>query len=134
MDAAVTGGRRFDRALVAIEALVGLAIVAAVIGKSYGPASTAAFVVCGTTAAMAGYFILRMFGALGDETLDVPPPAVDDERARLEHEKLLLLQGIKELEADAAIGKVDAEDYAHLRRKAEARALAIIRALKESDT
>ena len=45
----------------------------------------------------------------------------------------MLLQGIKELEADAGVGKVDNKDYAHLRQTAENRALEIIHQLKESD-
>jgi hypothetical protein len=122
-----------DRLIVALEAIVGIAVVVAIVGKTYGIPSTVAFVACGIAAASAGYFMVRMIGAIRDETLDVPGRVFDEEREKLEHEKLLLLQGIKEFEADAATGKVDAADYEHLRKSAEARAVEIIRALKESD-
>lgn len=127
------GGRRLDRAIVAIEALVGIGVVVAIVGKTYGLESTVSFVAVGLAAAAAGYFLVIMFGALRDETLDVPGRVFDRERERLEHEKQLLLAGIKEFEADAAQGKVDPTDYAVLRQTAEARAVEIIRALKESD-
>lgn len=125
--------RGLDRAILVIEALVGLAVVAAIIGKSYGFSSTLVFILCGLAAAFSGYVLIRMLSSLGDDTLEVTGRLDDEQRAALEHEKLLLLQGIKELEADAAVGKVDAEDYHHLRETAEARALQIIHELKESD-
>jgi hypothetical protein len=128
-----TGGRRIDRAIVIVEALIGLGVVVAIVGKSYGWASTVAFAACGVALAFTGYVLVRMVTALGDESLDAPGRVFDDERARLEHEKLLLLQGIKEFDADAATGKVDRADYDHLRRTAEARAMEIISILKESD-
>ena len=126
-------GRRFDRALIVVEALVGAGVVMLVVGKSYGPASTVLFILAGLAVAMTAVFVARLFGALGDETLDIPGKTVDDERELLEHEKQLLLAGLKEFEADAATGKVDREDYEHLRKTAEARAIQIIRTLKEAD-
>jgi hypothetical protein len=83
--------------------------------------------------AATAYFIYRGVAALSDEALDVEERALDSERLQLEQEKKILLHGIKEFEADAATGKVDAADYAILRRSAEARAVEIIRVLKESD-
>lgn len=125
--------RRIDRLIVAIEALVGIGVIVAVVGKSYGIPSTIVFALCGIAVAATGYFLVRMVGSLNDDALDVPGRVLDEERIRLEHEKLLLLQGIKEFEADAATGKVDRADYEHLRQSAEARALDIIRTLKDSD-
>jgi hypothetical protein len=132
---AVSGrrGRKLDRALVVLEALVGAGVIAAVVGRSYGPASTIVFLVGSAFAAATGWFLFRMIASLGDETLDAPDPVRDQERERLEEEKYLLLQGIKEFEADAAIGKVDAGDYEHLRKSAEARAVEIIRKIKTED-
>lgn len=128
-----TRGRFLDRSILLIEAVVGVAVVAAIIGKSYGFSSTLVFILCGLAAAFSGYVLVRMLSSLGDDTLEVTGRLEDEERAALEHEKYLLLQGIKELEADAAVGKVDAEDYQHLRETAERRALQIIHELNQSD-
>lgn len=125
--------RLADRALIVVEALVGIAVVSAIVGKTYGAAPTFVFLVCGSAAAFTAYAMIRMFGALSDRTLDVSERIEDEDREALEHEKLLLLQGIKELEADFAIGKVAPEDYDHLRRTAEHRALAIIERIKRAD-
>lgn len=125
--------RRADRALIFVEALVGLGVVAAVVGKSYGAASTVTFILTGLALAFTVVVAARMFTALKDETLDVPGRMHDLAREELEHEKLILLQGIKEFEADAAQGKVDTEDYESLRRTAEARAVEILRTLQDSD-
>lgn len=123
-----------DRALLLIEVLAGLGVVAAIIGKTYGVAPTIFFVLVGSSASFTGWAIVRAITAWNDATLDLTHQVADEERLRLEHEKLLLLQGIKELEADLGIGKVDPRDYAHLRRTAENRAIAIIQKLKEQDT
>jgi hypothetical protein len=125
---------RTDRAWVFLEALVALAVVAAVIGTSYGPAATVGFILVGTALAATAFFLSKMIGALGDEGLDVPRKKLDEDRIRLEAEKVILLQGIKEFEADAGVGKVDRADYEHLRKTAEGRALEIIRVLKDDDS
>lgn len=122
-----------DRSLVAVEVCVGVAVVAAIVGKAYGPAPTVIFLVTGVAVAFTVYVAVRMVSALSDRTLEVTGRIEDDHRAALEHEKLIILQGIKELEADAAVGKVDADDYHHLRAKSEADALRIIQALKAQD-
>lgn len=124
---------RADRAVVIIEAAVAVTVVSAVIGTTYGPSSTVGFLLVGTALAATVTFLGRMVGALRDPALDVPPERTDTEREALEAEKAVLLQGIKELEGDSGTGKVDREDYQHLRRVAEARALEIIRQLNESD-
>jgi len=116
-----------------VEAVVGVLVVGAIIGRTYGFSSTLVFLLCGLAAAFTGYTLVKAFTSLGDETLEVFGRVEDEERAALEHEKILLLQGIKELEADAGVGKVDAADYQHLRESAEARAIQIIQKLKESD-
>lgn len=125
--------RAVDRALVALEALVGLMVVGAIVGQSYGGASTVVFLSCGVATGFTGWVLVRMFQSLRDPSLELAGRLEDEERERLEHEKLLLLQGIKELEADMAVGKVDAEDYQHLRSTAEHKALQIITRLKETD-
>lgn len=125
--------RAVDRALVALEALVGLMVVGAIVGQSYGGASTVVFLSCGLATGFTGWVLVRMFQSLRDPSLELAGRLEDEERERLEHEKLLLLQGIKELEADMAVGKVDAEDYQHLRSTAEYKALQIITKLKETD-
>ena len=124
---------RADRAVVIIEAAVAVAVVSAVIGTTYGPSSTVGFLLVGTALAATVTFLGRMVGALRDPALDVPPERTDTEREALEAEKAVLLQGIKELEGDSGTGKVDREDYQHLRRVAEARALEIIQQLNDSD-
>jgi len=124
---------RTDRAWVFLEALVALAVVAAVIGTSYGPAATVGFILVGSALAATAFFLAKMIGALSDEGLDVPRKRLDEERIRLEAEKVILLHGIKEFEADAGVGKVDRADYEHLRKTAESRALEIIRVLKDDD-
>ncbi|MBI2376211.1 MAG: hypothetical protein HYV07_19615 [Deltaproteobacteria bacterium] len=130
---ATSSGRRVDRALVAFEALVALSVVAAIAGRGRDPASVIFFVLAAAATATTGWFIARMFLSLSDPALDVVGRVEDHERAQLEAEKTILLQGIKEFEADAGTGKVDDADYAHLRKTAEARALEIIRRIKSVD-
>ena len=125
--------RRPDRLIAIVEAAVGLGVVAIVVGRSYDAASTVMFVLCGLAAGMTGYFMVKMGHVLKDETLDVAGAVVDSETEALEEEKMLLLSGLKEFEADAAVGKVDADDYQHLKATAESRALHIIQSLKDRD-
>jgi hypothetical protein len=127
-------GRAVDRTILAIEAVVGVAVVAAIVGKTYGFSSTLVFILIGGAFAFTGFVLARMLSSLRDPTLEVVGRVANERRTQLEHEKLLLLQGIKELEADAAVGKVDQADYQHLRRTAEDRALQIIRQLEEEES
>ena len=128
------GPNRFgDRALVILEVVVGVAVVAAIVGKAYGPAPTVVFLLAATATAFTLYVGARMIGSLRDESLEVVGRTEDEERNALEQEKLLILQGIKELETDLATGKTDQADYTQLRRSAEARAIQIIQKLKASD-
>ena len=122
-----------DRALVIVEVVVGLAVVAAIMGKAYGAAPTAIFMLCGLAITYTGYNTYRMIASLRDPTLEIEGRVRDEEREALEYEKALLLQGIKELEADYGIGKVDEQDYATLRKTAESKALGIIARLREDD-
>jgi hypothetical protein len=57
-------------------------------------------------------------------------PGGDPERHRLEKEKDLAYAAIKEAEFDFQMGKLSPEDYALLRQKYEARALAALAALE----
>ena len=51
------------------------------------------------------------------------------ERERLEHQRALAVQGLRELEFDHEMGKLDEGDYAALKRTLEERALAAMTAL-----
>lgn len=124
---------RSDRLWIALEALVALGVVVAVIGRSYGPAATLGFILVGTMLTATVYFISRMISAPFDPGLDAPGRTLDEARIALEAEKSILLSGIKEFEADAGVGKVDRADYDALRKAAEQRAVEIIRVLKEED-
>ena len=86
--------RRGDRFIAAIEAAVGLGVVAIVVGRSYDAASTVMFVLCGLAAGWTGWVMVKMVQSLKDETLDIAAVAVDHETENLEQEKLLLLQGL----------------------------------------
>lgn len=57
-------------------------------------------------------------------------PAGNPERHRFEKEKDLAYAAIKEAEFDFEMGKLSPEDYALLRQKYEARALAALAALE----
>ncbi|MEL7369904.1 MAG: hypothetical protein AAFN74_13380, partial [Myxococcota bacterium] len=122
-----------DRALIFVEVIVGLGVVAAIMGKTYGTAPTVIFLFCGLAATYTGYNMFRMLASLGDPTLEIQGRIADERRESMEYEKKLLLQGIKELEADYAVGKVDARDYQALRNTAEAKAVDIIAELKDDD-
>jgi hypothetical protein len=56
--------------------------------------------------------------------------AKDLELERLEHERALAVQGLRELEFDHEMGKVDVADYQSLRGPLERRALAAMSALE----
>ena len=126
-------GPRSDRLLTLVQAVPPFLVAVVLVMRSSGPASAITFGILCLVLAAPAYFIYRGVAALSDEALDVEERALDSERLQLEQEKKILLHGIKEFEADAATGKVDAADYAILRRSAEARAVEIIRVLKESD-
>ncbi len=125
--------RALDRSLLLVEALVGVGVVVALVGKIYGPAPTLIFLLAGGALTFTGLAFTRGLAALRDRSLDAGERPRDERREALEEEKHLILQGIKELEADAAVGKVDPADYQHLRSTAERRALTIIGALKAID-
>lgn len=125
--------RRLDRALLGVQVLVGIGVVAVVIGKSYGGVATIFFILLGPAMAMTLFFIYQMVSVLSDDTADNDLGVIDEERLRLEREKQLLLEGLKEFEQDSAMGKVDVADYEHLKRTAEARAIQIIKKIKDAD-
>lgn len=56
--------------------------------------------------------------------------SVAPERERLEHQRALAVQGLRELEFDHEMGKLDEGDYAALKRTLEERALAAMTALQ----
>ena len=116
-----------------LEVVIGLAVVAAIMGKAYGTAPTVIFMICGLAATYTGYNMLRMFSSLRDPTLEIQGRVHDEDREALEYEKRLILQGIKELEVDFGVGKVDPRDYEMLKLTAEQRAIEIISRLREDD-
>ncbi len=122
-----------ERWLLAVEAAVGVLVVAAIVGRSYGVFPTLTFLLCGAAVAYTGWVGSRMVASLRDPTLEVSGRLRDFERERLEGEKRLLLQGIKDLEIDRQTGKMDDAEYRRLRETAEARAITIIGALRASD-
>jgi NADH pyrophosphatase NudC (nudix superfamily) len=52
------------------------------------------------------------------------------ERQSLDHEHALAVQGLRELEFDRAMGKLDTDDYHILRQRLEARALIAMRSIE----
>lgn len=110
---------------IAFGAAAAVALSAAVAPK-HGVAATVVFALIAVSVAYTGWALVAALGALWAPALDLDPPP-DPEAEALEHEKQLLLAGIKELEADFAMAKVDPEDYAALRASAEAKSLQIIR-------
>lgn len=122
-----------DRLWTLLQAVPPFVVAIVLVSRASGIAPAIAFGVLCCVLAATAYFIYRGVTALSDDNLDLVGRALDEERNRLEQEKKILLQGIKEFEADAATGKVDPADYAILRKSAEARAVEIIRVLRESD-
>jgi zinc-ribbon domain len=59
--------------------------------------------------------------------------AVDSERSRLEHERALAVQGLRELEFDREMRKLGEQDWAELKQQLEARALRAMAALERLD-
>ncbi|HKV55642.1 MAG TPA: c-type cytochrome biogenesis protein CcmI [Candidatus Binataceae bacterium] len=57
-----------------------------------------------------------------------------DESERFEHQRSLALQGLRELEFDRAMGKLDDLDYQNLKRSLEQSALAAMSALEKAGT
>lgn len=60
--------------------------------------------------------------------IDADAPEIE----RIDHEWALAMQGLRELEFDHAMGKVDAADYQNLRATLENRALAAMTALDQA--
>ncbi len=116
-----------------LEVVIGFVVVAAVIGNAYGTAPTVIFLLCALASTYTGYNLLRLVTVLNDPTLEAQGRSTDDRRETLEYEKKLLLQGIKELEADYGLGKVDGRDYAALKQTAESKAVRIIALLREEE-
>jgi cytochrome c-type biogenesis protein CcmI len=59
--------------------------------------------------------------------------AADIERSRLEHERALAVQALRELEFDREMHKLSDEDWAELKQELEARALRAMAALEKID-
>jgi hypothetical protein len=116
-----------------IEVLLGLAVAVAVLGRGAdGAAPSLVFLVGGAAAAYSAYVVYRAVVALTDDRLPTSAD-VEDRREALEYEKNLALAALKELDADAAMGKVDKRDLPTLKATAEARALALIKQIRDED-
>jgi hypothetical protein len=59
--------------------------------------------------------------------------SVDSERSRLEHERALAVQALRELEFDREMRKLSEPDWAELKQQLEARALRAMAALEKLD-
>ena len=90
------------------------------------------FLVGGAAAAYSAYVAYRAVVVLADDRLPTSAGS-EDRREALEYEKNLALAALKELDADAAMGKVDKRDLPALKATAEARALALIKQLRDED-
>jgi hypothetical protein len=62
-----------------------------------------------------------------------PRGSVDSERSRLEHERALAVQALRELEFDREMRKLSEQDWAELKHQLEARALRAMAALEKLD-
>lgn len=67
------------------------------------------------------------------ETARGPRGRVNLERARLEHERALAVQALRELEFDREMRKLSEQDWAELKHQLEARALRAMAALEKLD-
>ncbi|MBX2813359.1 MAG: zinc ribbon domain-containing protein [Myxococcales bacterium] len=132
-NSAVGHTQPYERALLIVEAIFGLGVVAVIIGTKYGAFPTINFIACALALAFTAWVFTRMVASVSDPTLQVTGRVRDYQRERLEDEKRLLLQGIKDLEADFATAKMNEAEYLRLRRSAETRAIAIIQELKATD-
>jgi hypothetical protein len=116
-----------------IEVLLGLAVAVAVLGRGGdGAAPSLVFLIGGAAAAYSAYVAYRALAVLADDRLPTSA-GVQDRREALEYEKNLALAALKELDADAAMGKVDKRDLPTLKATAEARALALIKQIRDED-
>jgi len=116
-----------------IEVLLGLAVAVAVLGRGGdGAAPSLVFLIGGAAAAYSAFVVYRAAVALTDDRLPTSA-GVQDRREALEYEKNLALAALKELDADAAMGKVDKRDLPTLKATAEARALALIKQIRDED-
>ena len=122
-----------DRLFLTLEAIFGLAVIAAIVGGTYGAFPAITFVLCAISVAFTGWVLVLMIGSVSDPTLQFQGRVRDYQREKLEGEKTLLLQGIKDLEIDYATSKMDEKEYKRLRQSAETRAIEIITLLRESD-
>ncbi|MGF1509421.1 MAG: hypothetical protein ACFB9M_07960 [Myxococcota bacterium] len=110
---------------------LGVAVAGAVIARLMGGPPAVFFLLCAASALLVAATAWRAFTVHRDPT--VTSREVMDERASLRYERDLALQAIKEIEADAAAGKIDQKDVEQLRASAEERALHLIRELRRRE-
>jgi len=129
----MTGATSTQSWTVWIEVLLGLAVAVAVLGQSSdGAAPSLMFLIGAASAAFTAYVTYQAIAALSDERLPATAGG-EDRREALEYEKNLALAALKEIDADASMGKIDARDLPTLKASAEARALALIKQLRDED-
>jgi len=125
--------RTNERWLLFVEFSIAVGIIIAIFGENYGLFATLLFILCAGAFAFTGQSVWRMLTSLNDPRLEVENDAVDEVRNSLLREKKLLTEGLKELKADYAAGKVDVADYEVLRSSAESRAIEVIKRIKNED-
>ncbi|MEE2903676.1 MAG: zinc ribbon domain-containing protein [Myxococcota bacterium] len=131
--ASAKSSRTNERWLLFVEFSIAVGIIIAVFGENYGLFATLLFILCAGAFAFTGQSVWRMLTSLNDPRLEIEHEPIDEVRNSLLREKKLLTEGLKELEADYAAGKVDAADYEILRGSAETRAIEVIKRIKNED-
>ncbi len=111
--------------------VLGMAVIAAITARAMGGPAALFFILCGGGALLALTSLSRAVTVLWDPTVAAARP--ESRRERLEHERELAVRALKELEADAAAGKVDPADLSSLRRSYETEALRLIRRLQHDE-
>ncbi|MEM9115042.1 MAG: hypothetical protein AAGD10_15925 [Myxococcota bacterium] len=111
--------------------VLGMAVIAAITARAMGGPAALFFILCGGGALLALASLSRAVAVLWDPAVASARP--ESPREKLEHERELAVRGLKELEADAAAGKVDPKDLPYLQRSQEAEALDLIRRLRHDE-
>jgi len=111
--------------------VLGMAVIAAITARAMGGPAALFFILCGGGALLALTSLSRAVTVLWDPAVAAARP--ESRRERLEHERELAVRALKELEADAAAGKVDPDDLPSLRRSHESQALGLIRKLQHDE-
>lgn len=121
------------RWILLLEGVIGFGVMVAIVSQTYGAFPSLTFGFTALSVAYTGWVVTRMLSSLADPTLEVGGRVRDYRRERLEGDKRLLLQGIKDLEIDYAVGKMEEAEYQNLLSSARSRAVEIIGRLQADD-